>query len=377
MDLSCIEIGPGGWQHLWADSAPYPSDLRKQVLKMQEPGQKRTLKELLLLDANLGEWFGKTLQKKISKQKRKPQVIANHGQTLAHHPQPGTKPGVTLQLGDPTRVAFHTSLTTIALFRNGDMAAGGQGAPLLPLFHRLIAHALGFENGGIALHNIGGISNLTYVGRKNEILAFDTGPGNIWIDAAAQTATRGRLKMDVGGRLARQGQVNIRMLKAALRNPYFSLRAPKSTGRDDFTLTLFNSLANSSGTKGNDLVATATAITAESIARAYEDFILKRKLPLREILICGGGAKNPSILAWIQKRLPQIEVSTLSDKGYDSQLIESQGFAYFGYLSLLGLPIGGSWTGAGRGFAPPAHIIPGKNWSEILSKIRDIRFQDR
>lgn len=365
LDASCIEIGPTGWSPLWSESTSYPKGLRDEVLELQKSDTRAPIQKWLGLHAELGNWYGKTLKKWITQHSPQPDVIANHGQTLAHFPLMGKRSG-TLQLGDPTRIAHATGLTVVSHFRDGDLAAGGQGAPLVPAFHRLLSHFLSDDDEGISIHNIGGISNLTYIGpsknHERSLLAFDTGPGNIWIDAAAEIASQGKLKMDREGRLALKGNIDIPAVKKILKHPYFLKKAPKSTGRDDFPLSYFLSKVSA---RNESLVATATAITVESIGRAYEDAIFKKKLPLSKIFICGGGAKNPVLLNWLSDRLPKVEFLELTHSGLDPQLIESQAFAYFGFLSLLGQPLGGNWTGA-KGFGPPGQITPGKNWIEVL-----------
>src|SRR5262249_25626100 len=152
-------------------------------------------------------------------------------------------------------------------FRDGDMAAGGQGAPLVPLFHRSLAHVLGTLRTGVAIHNIGGISNLTYIGPREKLLAFDTGPGNLWIDIAAEIATGGKAKFDNGGELASQGSVDPKVFRELMKHPYFAKKPPKSTGRDEFTRDFF--LSKAGKLKGPSLVTTATVVTTESIAQAY------------------------------------------------------------------------------------------------------------
>ena len=364
LDAACIDINPNGWMPLWSASAAYPKDLRRRVLEYQRPRTRNSPQTWLELHRSLGEWYGRALSRIIASQKKKPDVIANHGQTIAHFPAPNRK-GITLQLGDPTRIVHATGLTVLSNFREGDMAAGGQGAPLAPLFHRLLAHHLGQPEKGVAIHNIGGISNLTYIGKNREILAFDTGPGNIWIDAAAELATGGRLKMDLNGKLARRGLVDWRAVERVLRHPSFGKPAQKSTGRDEFTFEL---LLSETQAKGVDLVATATAVTIESIARAYETCVIAGKRPLAAVYLCGGGAKNPALIGALQERLPKVTVSTLSDAGIDGQLVEAQAFAFFGFITLMGQPLGGSWTGA-KGFGPPGHIVPGMNWATVVEKL--------
>ncbi len=364
LDAACIEINPNGWTPLWSASLPYPPALRKSVLAFQVPGSLHSTRSWLELHRDLGDWYGTNLRKLIRKQKQAPDVIANHGQTVGHFPEKAFK-GTTLQLGDGARIATQTGLTVVSRFREGDMAAGGQGAPLVPLFHQMLALPLNENKPGIAFHNIGGISNLTYLGPQGKILAFDTGPGNMWIDAAVQKITNGKMKFDREGKLASQGKVDLPALRAILEHPFFSKTAPKSTGRDDFPSSSFFSQTR---VKGLSLVATATAVTVESIAQAYEVSIIRKRLPLKTILLCGGGAKNKFLLEQLKTRLPQVTIATLSERGFDSQFIEAQAFAVFGFLSLMGIPLGGEWTGA-QTYAPPGQIIPGKNWTPLVLKL--------
>ena len=360
-----MEISDRGYKTLWVDSAPYPSALRTRVLDAQKLGTRLSTREWLELDRDLGAWYGAVMSKIIAKKKVKPLVIANHGQTVAHFPA-ASRQGTTLQMGDSSRIAFETGLTVVSHFRNGDIAAGGEGAPLLPRFHRLLAQKLDPKNEGVAIHNIGGISNLTYVSpRGREVLAFDTGPGNLWIDHAASRFSRGALKMDAGGKLARSGQVNTRALQVLLKHPFLKKPAPKSTGRDDFTLEMFEEVI---GNFNEDAIATAVAVTVESIAEAYERFIHSKKKRLARIYIAGGGAKNLFLVEQLQKRLSDVRVLTLDEAGIDSQMVEAQGFALFGWLALRGEAVGGAWTGV-KDFAPPAHIIPGKNWKKVLKNL--------
>jgi anhydro-N-acetylmuramic acid kinase len=364
LDAACLKIDPQGWTPLWSASLPYPDKLRKSVLTFQTPGSRFSTKEWLELNRDLGDWYGAALNKLIKKQKQTPHLIANHGQTVAHFPQKKSK-GMTLQLGDPSRIATATGISVASNFRDGDMAAGGQGAPLVPLFHQMLASNLNDGEAGVSIHNIGGISNLSYFGPKGKLLGFDTGPGNIWIDAAAEKVSQGKQKIDWGGKIALRGKIDAFSVEKILKHPYFLKSAPKSTGRDEFPISLFHSQIR---LKGPALVATATEITVESIARAYESQIIDKRLPLNKIIICGGGAKNPTLLNRLRIRLPKVSLSTFSEWGLDSQYIEAQAFAYFGYLTLLGIPVGGSWTGS-KQFGPPGHLIPGKNWTLLMKKL--------
>jgi anhydro-N-acetylmuramic acid kinase len=367
LDAACLEIDAEGWEPVWEDSLSYPKHLRERVLGLQIPGANRDLEVLLELDRDLGEWYGAALSRILKSGRKRADVIANHGQTIAHFPAEG-RMGTTLQLGDPARIAYLTGLTVVSQFRTGDMAAGGQGAPLLPLYHKLLAAHLDRSGRGLAVHNLGGISNLTYIapGSGTPVLAFDTGPANIWIDAAAEMATEGKQRYDEGGKLAARGKIDIEGVRRALKHPYFRMPVPKSTGRDDFPFQL---MLLSTRVRGADLVATATAVTVESIGLAYEAWIIGKKRPLGAVLLCGGGVKNKTLVGWLQDRLEGVQVMPIDAAGISSRLIEAQGFALFGYLSLLGKPLGGNWTGV-KGFGPPGHLIPGKNWKSVLARLR-------
>jgi anhydro-N-acetylmuramic acid kinase len=360
LDISCVQFHGGSWNPLWSRSAPYPAPLRKRVLDCQIPGAKLSLREYGELHRDLGIWIANTVSRIAEKipSAQRPDAIANHGQTVAHFPA-ARKQGFTIQLADPTRIAAATGLTVISNFRDGDIAVGGEGAPLAPRFHQLLARRISKKP--IAIHNLGGISNLTLIS-GGATLAFDTGPGNAWIDAATELAANQRY--DKNGALASRGQPASAALKKILAMDYFHRPPPKSTGRDDFPFSL---LLKSTRQRDANLIATATAITAESIVRAYEDLVMKRHA-LEAIYFCGGGAQNKFLLESIRRRLPSIRVATLDEVGFDSRYLEAQAFAYFGYLTLRGLPLGGPWTGA-RGWAPAAHVIPGRDWPKIVQKL--------
>jgi anhydro-N-acetylmuramic acid kinase len=353
LDVSCLQFTGKKWKAVWSHSAPYPAELRKRVLDSQLPGAALSLRHFGELHRDLGIWITRILEKTLTTNSA--DVIACHGQTVAHFPA-AKKLGFTLQLGDPSRIAEATGLTVISNFRDGDMAAGGQGAPLAPRFHQLIAPK------SSAIHNIGGISNLTYVGDCT--IAFDTGPGNVWIDAAAQLVSQQPFDRD--GKLAAHGQPAFNAVEQILRMEYFHRRPPKSTGRDDFP---FQRLLDATADRDANLVSTATAIAVESIGRAYEQFILRKKLSLRAIYFSGGGARNAFLMAALRRRLSGIHVSTLDELSVDSRYVEAQAFAYFGYLALQGKALGGPWTGI-PDWAPPAHIIPGRNWKNVQRLIR-------
>ncbi len=367
VDVAAIEFDPESWTPKWEASLPYPKSLRDRVFKLQRPRAKTTVEEIFGLHTEIGDWLGESLVDLIEELSgpERPSAIAMHGQTVAHYP--GKRPhGFTVQLGDPTRVSEKTGRTVISQFRQGDLAADGEGAPLVPLYHYLLSSVLPGGDSGVALHNLGGISNFTYMDPRGGLFAIDTGPANVWIDAAMERATKGKKKFDDRGHAAMQGKISLPVLKALLKHPYLKKAAPKSTGRDDFPPEYF--FRHAARLKGNDLAATATAFTVETIAQAYERFILAERKPLKTIYLCGGGAKNDTVKVWLEDRLPGVSIRTLEEHGFESQYIEAQAFAFLGYRSLLGLPVGGGWTGVNR-FAPPGQITPGRNWIDVLKSL--------
>jgi anhydro-N-acetylmuramic acid kinase len=371
IDLSLIEFTPGHTKVLGNFSRTYPGDLRRRVLEIQQLKLKITLSHLGSLDRALGIWMGKSIAAVIKPLRRKPDAIAIHGQTIGHFPKPFGD-GFSFQIGNPAQIAEITGITTLSHFRDGDLAAGGQGAPLVPSFQRELIRKWFKKPSarkGIALHNLGGISNLTYFLDPQKTLAFDTGPGNLWIDAAVERITRGKETFDRGGKWARRGKVDSVAVEQLLqKHPFFSLKPPKSTGRDELPFQWF---LKGTQAKGADLVATATEVTARSIAMSYEKWITQRGYLLHEVIFFGGGAKNHYLLQRISELLgPQVRIRRLEDYGLDSQYLEAQSFAWLGFLSLLGKPLGGSWTGS-QNPKSSGWITPSKNWPRLALRLKN------
>lgn len=367
LDCSLLSIDSSGWSLGYTDTRAYPEGLRARVTALQIPGTQTRIKDLLELNRDLGIWLGDTLSEIIESHPEEVDAIACHGQTVAHFPsEPGG--GLTLQLGDLSYLTTLTGITTIGQFRLGDLAAGGQGAPLVPVFHQLLIQSvfrkLMKSKDGIAVHNLGGMSNLSLLTPDDQLFAFDTGPGNFWIDQAASIATDSQLSYDRDGRLGANGKIDAAAVNQILKHPFFSKRFPKSTGRDDFP---FEMLSSATQATGPDLVATATEITTRSIQMAYAQ--LEKVCPISHVVFCGGGTKNPNLMSKLKSLLKPIQCSSMEDWKLNSQQIESQAFAFLGYLALLGLPIGGSWTGA-EAFGPPGQILPGTNWKNLQSILK-------
>ncbi|MDD9877929.1 MAG: anhydro-N-acetylmuramic acid kinase [Magnetovibrio sp.] len=246
-------------------------------------------------------------------------VVGFHGQTVFHDPANG----VTCQIGDGALLARETGIDVVDDFRSADVAAGGEGAPFAPLFH--VALARDVER-PVAVLNLGGVGNVTWISPDGGAIAFDTGPGNALIDD--WVAARAGLDRDDGGRLARAGAPDAAALAALLDNPYFDLPAPKSLDRDAFSLAPVDGLSLEDG------AATLTAFTARSAARATDAF----PAPVTRWLVTGGGRHNPALMAALRAEF-DAPVEPVEAVGWNGDALEAQAFAYLAVRSLYGLPL--------------------------------------
>lgn len=376
IDGACVALTADGGHGFrtrlkWFESVPLSPALRKKIFEIQNSKARVSLDGVRNLDAELGSVLAggarTLLERARKKSKPLPEILAIHGFTLLHRPQEG----LTWQAGSLIRVAVETGLTVVGNFREGDVVSGAQGAPLVPGFHQTLAANLPHYQSGVAIHNLGGYSNLTYMAPERKTLAFDSGPANAWIDAAAVHATRGRFAFDRDGIMASRGVIHLPTVEQLLKHPYFQKSPPKSTGRDDLSPEWFLKLAKAAQLNGPNLVATATAAVVESIARAYEKFLIGKKAPLAAIYLCGGGARNRFLWKSLAQRMPRIKVLRIEDFGMDPQSIEAQAFAWMGLQALQGEPVAGPWTGPKRkgSWPAPGVIIPGENWAEVVSAI--------
>lgn len=259
-------------------------------------------------------------------------AIASHGQTIWHEPGHST-----WQTGEPAVIAERTGIDVVSDFRVRDVAAGGQGAPLVS-----VADATLFASGSEwrGLQNLGGIGNITVVpphGDIEGVRAFDTGPGVAVIDGVTH-ALRPDLAYDVDGRLAQAGRPNMAIVKELLAAPYFASPPPKSTGRELFNTDYFTRLivrCRAEGASDEDIVATAVQLTAESVGDAYRRFIAE---PISEVLVSGGGAKNPALFAAIAKTAAPIRVRHFDEVYFDGEAKEAVAFALLGYLHVTKRP---------------------------------------
>jgi anhydro-N-acetylmuramic acid kinase len=252
-------------------------------------------------------------------------LIGMHGQTVLHERPTADRRGRTIQLGDAAWLARESGVPVAHDFRTADVAAGGEGAPLAPIYHLARARASGLEP-PLAVLNLGGVANVTFWSGGEELVAFDTGPANGMIDLLMQS--RGAGRYDDGGRRAGAGRVDEAIVRALLAHPYFRAAPPKSLDRYDF------SLAPLAETSLEDAAATLVAFTAESVRRGFE---LASGAP-REIVVCGGGRHNPQIMKALCERLV-VPVRTAEAHGWRGDAIEAEAFAYLAARTARGLPI--------------------------------------
>lgn len=329
---------------------PYPEELRSLVAALCSPETAR-IDDLTYMHFGLSEWYAAAVDGLITKAGISPEkvdFISLHGQTVWHAPAPRSFPGPrgnlqvkgTLQIGTPAVLRERTGIPVVADLRSRDMAAGGEGAPLAPYIDAIL---FGAPNEGRIVQNIGGIGNATVLPAgcaAGDIFAFDTGPGNMLIDALVIAGTKGTARYDPEGSYAAKGRVSKDLVECLMADPYFTRRPPKSTGRENYGAAFARSFIESSTAAGlsfEDQVATATAFTAESIATAYRDFVLP-KIPVGMVIVAGGGALNATLLEMLALRLPGIRVATAASMGVPVDAREAMAFAVLGHESLMGRP---------------------------------------
>jgi len=260
--------------------------------------------------------------------------VASHGQTAIHRPRSAGQIGATLQIGEAAVIAERTGCPVFSDFRVRDMAAGGEGAPLVPLVDHLLCRTPGKRR---AIQNIGGIANVALVGgAREDVVAFDNGPGNMALDAVARAASRGLEAYDVDGRRAARGQIDRALLEELGRHPYLAQPPPKSTGRELFGKLFVYPLLDDFQRRGaslDDLLATLTRFTAEAIARSYREHL--PAFP-DEVYLCGGGAANPTLVAHLTALCAPAPVRDTGAIGVDPKAKEAIAFAVLANETLFG-----------------------------------------
>ncbi len=320
------------WQVLARHALDYPDALKTRIRDAMQPHRSDVVL-ITELDAELGRFFAAAARDFLTRHPADTvDLVALSGQTVYHIPHADAARGwqtpSTLQLGDASFVADATGLPVMADFRSGDLAAGGQGAPLVPFADLQLYYEPGVAR---AVHNIGGISNVTYLpadGDPNRVIAFDTGPGNCLIDEATQHYFGA--PYDADGRLAARGRINADLLGAFLSHPYFDRPPPKSTGREMFSLHELAQAVDFVALTFKDVLATLTALTAESVERAYRQWLAPHGLD--EVLLAGGGAYNETLVAMLRQRL-DMPVKTFEQLGYQPKDREALAFAVLAYFS--------------------------------------------
>lgn len=337
-------------------SRPLPPDLRQALLALATPGANE-IDRLGVADVQLGRFIAQTIRELLETAGLPTsaiRAIGSHGQTIRH--RPGLATPFTLQIGDPHVIAVETGIPVVADVRRKDVALGGQGAPLVPAFHEGIFRVPGEDR---VIVNIGGIANLTSLpGRPNAaVLGFDTGPGNTLLDRWSQRVLGE--PMDRDGALASRGRVDASLLAALRDDPFFTQPAPKSTGPEYFSTAWLELRLRSrpAATSDADVQATLVALTATTIADAI------RGLPgvsVPTVLLCGGGARNPALVAALRAALPESRLDVTDSFGVPGAWVEAMAFAWLAHRHLEGrtgnLP---AVTGARRPAVLGAFFPPG------------------
>lgn len=340
--------------------APYPTEI---VTRLERLAREYTPGDISELNFLIGEAFAGAALAVIEKAGLAPKdvdLIGSHGQTVSHIP-PSAGVGVpsTLQIGEPDVIAERTGITTVGDFRTRDVAAGGEGAPLVPYTDYILFMKPGETR---VAQNIGGIANATVITESiDSVTAFDTGPGNMLMDRIMALASGGSERFDSGGKEASKGKVNEALLKELLSDPYFAKSPPKSTGEELFGSAAAERLygmATGGGITLGDLMATALALTVESIVLAYERFIFPLH-DVREVILSGGGCRNAFLVEKLRERLGGLKLTTTDDYGIPADAKEAVAFAILANECISGnagnLP---GVTGAGRR-VPLGKISPG------------------
>lgn len=317
---------------------PFDKPTRQAILTICS-GESGGTREVCLLGTHLGKLYARAVRELLKTTGTdKVDLIGCHGQTVYHIPEEtkylNTTIRGTLQIGDPSYLAEEFGCPVVSDFRIRDMAAGGLGAPLVPYTEFILYRS---ETEDIALQNIGGIGNLTLLPAGctlEEVTAFDTGPGNMVMDALAAKITDGVMGYDDGGQLAASGQVIPQLLKWMLDDPYLAKEPPKTTGREYYGAAYVEKLLSFGTYELVDILATATAFTAESIALSLRRFA--PRLPAR-LVVGGGGSRNPTLLQFLQQALPEVTVQTQEDLGLSSDAKEAVAFAILANDALFGI----------------------------------------
>ncbi len=346
-------------EYLDHTSLPYSKEIKSLLLPLCDVATSK-IDDLVYAHFLLGEWYASVVQKLMKDAgltEKDIDAVCIHGQTVWHAPAWRQLPGPdfesgsaadttvlvhgTLQIGCAAVVKERLGIPVLYDFRSADMAAQGEGAPLAPIVDSLL---FGDRTRGRIVQNIGGIGNATAIPAGPDeagVFAFDTGPGNMIMDELVRRFTHGEQQYDADGAIAARGHVSAALLEYLLDDPYFRLAPPKSTGREIYGATFVDKLEQFAAKQGlsyEDMIATATAFTAETIVRAYRDFIMP-KMRIDDVVVSGGGALNRTLLDMMRQRLGfDATVLTTMDFGFPPFVREPMAFALLGHLALMGRP---------------------------------------
>ena len=311
-------------------SYPINSDLKDRLHRLCRSGKQASLGEFSQLDICMGRLFADAVGQLLNHcgvNATQITAIGSHGQTVYHNPEGDTP--TSIQIGDPNIIAEQTGITTVADFRRRDIAAGGQGAPLVPAFHQAIFQQ---DNEARAIVNIGGIANVTLLPAKTDdaVLGFDTGPGNTLLDQWVMRHIK--QNMDKDAQFCRQGNSNTALLQTLLADPYFSRPLPKSTGREYFNLDWLDNYLNDTSLSPADIQASLCELTATTII----DAIRTHAPATRRLIVCGGGVHNPVLMGLLKNNNAAIAVDSSTQFGVDPDYVEGMAFAWLAYRTLHG-----------------------------------------
>lgn len=358
IDAVVIETNGSEAKLLASHSHPIENELRRRLLTLAE-SPSTTLEEVGEADRELGIQFAQAVGDLLSRAAIPPErivAIGSHGQTIRHRPARGSpNSGFTWQIGDPNTIAEITGICTVADFRRRDVAAGGQGAPLVPAFHQAV---FGLPGVSRVVANIGGMANVSLLPESgSDARGFDTGPGNALMDA--WTTLHLGLPFDSDGGWALSGEADVALLSALLRHPFLGLPPPKSTGREEFNLAWLDRTLADLGREiaPQDVQATLLEFTARTLAAGIVDAMPE----CTEVYLCGGGARNVALVDKLADLLPDRKIATTEQLGVHPDWVEACAFAWLGHAALTGHPGNlPSVTGASRrvvlGGIYPGHL---------------------
>jgi len=327
LDLAIVNFSNTNPRLITADYTPYPQELLTSIKNAcRQPSI--TFDDLGSLDSLLGDFYAQCIKHSLQKAELNAAditAIGSHGQTIQH--SPNNNPAYTLQIGDASRIAQNTGISVVADFRRRDMAAGGQGAPLVPAFHQAVFQT---SNESLAIINIGGIANITFLNKdnSNSVIGFDCGPGNTLMDQWCQKHFN--VHYDEFGARASNGLVNENLLNSLLSDSYFSKNHPKSTGPEQFNLEWLNSHLEKHPTNIADTLCTLCELTAASIAQS-----LQKLDECDKVLTCGGGVHNHYLQTRLQALL-DCPVATTKAHGVDPDIVEAMAFAWLAKQNIEG-----------------------------------------